>query len=503
MTNRANVLADISMISANYGNLPLAEAIHKDWFRFLGGRPGEVVFVENGSPFQDQALLFEGVKKGWITKLLSVRPGAYDIGKHQAYIAEISALAMATRPLVLLYHLDVLVGRHGHDEWLVDAYKQLLDPKVFAIGGSFNAPAKYADLDADWYLSKKLSGNFALLPRARYQESWLRVASEFLRSGFREEHPLPMAARRFIMEVGLERMLASNDWFTRVRRESPDWNVFHTNLNGEQLAQARARFLTGRGVDAYLNAGDVLMRTDNEFKVRYFGQPEPSRIKQLRVAVGASPLGPIYRRILGRPSQPAVEEPVDPPTLRDLVSTRHSPLDDLAVVVWADDPKALDGGLENLFSAVGGRPGQVLVLASALDPAVDHAWQAHVDGRSDKLVVSRSLPVGAVPTPATMTDHGVFAHAHCPNYLVCRASSLDSVTSWLPQAMSRLEFDHELSGRISFPDGLPLAQAEGAVQRRADLMGELEAVHHVSPVVGAPAPSFEPAGAKAKTRGAA
>ena len=40
------------------------------------------------------------------------------------------------------------------------------------------------------------------------------------------------------------------------------------------------------------------------------------------------------------------------------------------------------------------------------------------------------------------------------------------------------------------------------VQRRADLMGELEAVHHVSPVVGAPAPSFEPAGAKA-TRGAA
>ena len=79
-----------------------------------------------------------------------------------------------------------------------------------------------ADYDADHYLSKKLSGNFALLPRARYQESWLRIAGDFLRSGFRDEHPLPVATRRFVMEVGLERMLNAADWHTRVRREKDE-----------------------------------------------------------------------------------------------------------------------------------------------------------------------------------------------------------------------------------------------------------------------------------------
>lgn len=504
MNERANVLADISMISANYGNLPLAEAIHRDWFRFLGGMPGEVVFVENGSPFDGQALLYEGVKKGWITKLLSVRPGVYDIGKHQAYIAEISALAMATRPLLLLYHLDVLVARQGYDDWIVDAHKQLHDPKVFAMGGSFNAPAKCADYDADHYLSKKLSGNFALLPRQRYQESWLRIAGDFLRSGFRDEHPLPVATRRFVMEVGLERMLNGADWHTRVRRESPRWSVFHTNLNGHELAAARQRFLTGQGIDRYLNSGDVLMRGDNEFKVKYFGQPEPSAIKQLRVAVGASALGPIYRRILGRPSRPSEQDEVEPPTLRDLTQTRHSPIDDLAVIVWVDDPKQLASGLASLYAGLGGRPGQVVALVSAHHADADKAWKAHVDGSTDKLVVSRSLKVGEGPTVAAMVEHGVFAHAHCPSYLVCRASSLSDVMRWLPQAMSRLESEHDVASRISFPDGVPMIEAEGVVQKRRDLLAKLEASLQVSPVVGAPAPRFEsPDASDKKKRGAA
>jgi len=305
------------------------------------------------------------------------------------------------------------------------------------------------------------------------------------------------------MEVGLERMLADGDWHTRVRRESPRWSVFHTNLNGEQLAAARTRFLTGQGIDAYLNSGDVLMRQDNEFKVKYFGQPSPSAIKQLRVAVGASALGPIYRRILGRPTRPSEQEAADPPTLGDLTRTRHSPLDDLAVVVWVDDPKQLASGLASLYAGIGGRPGQVLALVSAQDPAVDAAWQAHVDGCTDKLVVSRSLAPGEGPSVRAMVEHGVFAHAHCPSYLVCRASALADVTRWLPQAMSRIESDHDLASRISYPDGVPMPEAEGLVQKRRDLMQKLEASQRVSPVVGAPAPSFSAPDASNGKRGAA
>jgi hypothetical protein len=478
MTQRASALAGLSMITANYGNLELAEAIHKDWFRFLGGPPGEVVFVENGSPMPGQAALFEGVKNGWITKLLSVRPGAFDIGKHQAFIAEVSALAMSTKRNVLLYHLDVLVSRRGRDDWLVDADRRLQNPSVYAIGGSFNAPSKSSDYDDEWYLSKKLSGNFALLPRTRYQESWLRVAGSFLRSGFREEHPLPIPARRFIMEVGLEQLLESRDWRTMVRRESRDWIVLHTNLNGPALAEARERFFAGEGVERYLNAGDELALPDNGLKLKYFGQPGVPLLKQARIALGASPLGSFVRKLRGRELPPSPDE-VEPPTLRELASRTTQPRDQLSVVIWIDDANALKSGVDALTRALGGRPAQVIGLVSALDGAVDRVWQAHVDGSTDKLLVSRSLLAGQGMSTATLIDHGVFAHAHCPTYLLANASALESAAAWVPQALASVS-----SGPIYDPAGSSLDHARFALLKRDVLLADLEAQTGAPVIVG-------------------
>jgi len=484
MNPRAGALADLSMISANYGNLDLAEAIHKDWFRFLGGTPGEVVFVENGSPLKGQAALFQGVKQGWITKLLSVRPGAFDIGKHQAFIAEVSALAMATRPLALLYHLDVLVSRRGHDDWLVDAQQRLRDPSVYAIGGSFNAPSKCAEFDEDWYLSNKLSGNFALLPRTRYQDAWLRVAGSFLRSGYREEHPLPVKARRFIMEVGLEQLLESSDWRTMVRRETREWTILHTNLNGPELAAARMRVLSGEGVERrYLNAGDAPTVTEHGKQLKYFGQPDEGMLRKVRVAVGASPLGPLYRRLLGRAAELPVPDETEPPTLRELSTRSRGPLDQLSVIVWVDDPTVLGVGLDSLYAALGGRPAQVLALLPAGAPAADRAWQAHVDGATDKLLISRSLPVEGGISLETMVDHGIFAHAHCPDYLLCRASALVGPLDWLPRLQARLQ-DGKASTLMSVPDGAPLAAAAAAAHRRIDMLVEAEAHGQGRVIVG-------------------
>jgi hypothetical protein len=482
MTQRASSLAGLSMITANYGNLELAEAIHKDWFRFLGGTPGEIVFVENGSPLPGQTALFQGVKNGWITKLLSVRPGAFDIGKHQAFIAEVSALAMSTRRNVLLYHLDVLVSRRGREDWLVDAERRLQSPSVYAIGGSFNAPSKSSDYDDEWYLSKKLSGNFALLPRTRYQEAWLRVAGSFLRSGFREEHPLPIPARRFIMEVGLEQLLESRDWRTLVRRESREWIILHTNLNGAELAAARERFFAGEGVERYLNAGDeLLLPQKGGLKLKYFGQPGVSPVKQLRIAIGASPLGPLYRALLGKSLPPAPDE-VEPPTLRELAMRSQHARDDLSVVVWVDEPGALKAGIAALVDALGGRPAQVIALIAAEDPAVDRVWQAHVDGSTDKLLVSRELSVGRGMSTATLIDHGVFAHAHCANYLLANASALESAAAWVPQALERLREPE--GGPIYDPAGSSLDQARFALLKRGTLLADLEAQTGAPVIVG-------------------
>ncbi len=483
MSSRAQILADISMISANYGNVAQAETIHRDWFRFMGGQPGEVVFVENGSPLDGQATLFEGVKQGWITKLLSVRPGALDIGKHQAYVAEISALAMATRRLALLYHLDVLVAQRGHDDWLLEATEQLRDPNVFAVGGSFNAPSKAAELSRDFYLSKKLSGNFALLPRARYQEAWLRIAGDFLRSGYRDAHPLPGPERRFLMEVGLEKLLASRDWHTVVRRESSDWAVFHTNLNGGELEAARERFLRGEDVAPCLNAGDEVLGPDNRFKHKYFGQPDISLSRQLRVAFGATLLGRASRRLRGRRWDAAGAEG-DAPNVGELAGDSTTLLDRLALVVWVDTPSSLASGLDAFYATLGARPRQVVALASAQDPAVDLAWRAHADGATDKLLVSRSLPAGAGPSFATLADHGVFAHAHSPIYALCRASALPALASSLLRALK----EGSMTSSLALPEGAPLGRAQGFVRRRRDLLAELEARTQSVPVLGVGVP---------------
>jgi hypothetical protein len=483
MNPRAGALADLSMISANYGNLELAEPIHEDWFRFLGGRPEEVVFVENGSPLRGQAALFEGAKQGWISKLLSVRPGVFDVGKHQAFIAEVSALAMATRPLALLYHLDVLVSRRGHDDWLVDAQQRLRDPDVYAIGGSFNAPSKSAEYDEDWYLSKKLSGNFALMPRTRYQDAWLNVAGSFMRSGYREEHPLPVPARRFLMEVGLEQLLDTRDWRTMVRRENRDWSILHTNLNGNALAAARERALNGEGIERYLNAGDAPTVTEHGKDLKYFGQPRLSLSRKLRIAMGASPVGPLYRKLLGRRMLPPVAEEMEPPTLRELANRTKGPLDQLSVVVFVDDPAALRTGLDRLYAALGRRPAQVVGLVSALDPSVDLAWQAHVDGSTDKLLVSRSLPVGAGISRERLVDHGVFAHAHCPTYLLCKASALTGALGAMPRLLEQLQ-DRKAGALWCYPEAAPLEQAELAARQRSDLLADAEAAGHQSAFVG-------------------
>jgi hypothetical protein len=504
MNSRAGALADLSMISANYGNLELAEAIHKDWFRFLGGEPAEVVFVENGSPLRGQTTLFEGVKHGWIDKLLSVRPGVFDIGKHQAFIAEVSALAMATRPFALLYHLDVLVSRRGHDDWLFDAQQRLRDLSVYAIGGSFNAPSKSAEYDEDWYLSKKLSGNFALLPRTRYQDAWLNVAGSFVRSGYREEHPLPVPARRFLMEVGLEQLLESGDWRTMVRRENRDWRILHTNLNGPGLAAARQRALDGQGVDDYLNAGDAPTVTEHGKDLKYFGQPEVSLARKLRIAVGASPVGPLYRKLLGRHTLPPIPEEMEPPTLRELAGRGKGPLDQLSVVVFVDEPSALGPGLEALYTALGGRPAQIVGLVSAHDTNVDRAWQAHVEGCTDKLLVSRSLAAGARISCETLVDHGVFAHAHCPSYLLCNASALASARTNAPRLLEHLH-DRRASGLLSFPEGTALERAELAVCTRSELLAEAESAGHHNAVVGIAAGAEQPGQGKGVSarRGAA
>jgi hypothetical protein len=174
---------------------------------------------------------------------------------------------------------------------------------------------------------------------------------------------------------------------------------------------------------------------------------------------------------------------MEPPTLRELASRAKGPLDQLSVVVFVDEPGALASGLEALYAALSGRPVQVVGLVSAHDAEVDLAWQAHVDGVTDKLLVSRGLVAGARIARETLVDHGVFAHAHCPHYLLCNASALAGVVSHVPRLLEHLR-DGKASGLLTFPEGPPLEQADLAVHTRSELLADAERAGHKNPVVG-------------------
>ena len=63
--------------------------------------------------------------RGMIDKLLLVKADHCDTGRDINYIAEHTAPAIATKPYLLLFKIDCLPWRNGHDQWLVEAMQHL------------------------------------------------------------------------------------------------------------------------------------------------------------------------------------------------------------------------------------------------------------------------------------------------------------------------------------------------------------------------------------------
>ena len=183
-----NTLSRISLVASNFGDGPLIPLILQDWFRFLGGRPGEVV-IRDGGDRDTQRTLKGLLCDGHIDKLVLVQPDHYDCGNHQVYISEHAVPSMASRDYLLFFHVDTLPYRYGYDDWLDVALGQLERDDTFAIGGSFNSAAKHHDDGPCWYFSHKCSLNFALMKRSSFIACVAQFMGEYVRSGYRTANP--------------------------------------------------------------------------------------------------------------------------------------------------------------------------------------------------------------------------------------------------------------------------------------------------------------------------
>jgi hypothetical protein len=290
----AHALDRLTMMTANFGDGAVMRDIIQDWFDFLGGRPGQVVVVDNGSNQLTQEASWKCYQEGMIDKLLLVKADHCDTGRYINYIAEHTAPAISTKPYILFFKVDCLPWRKGMANWLVEAMEHLERDDTFAVGGSFNCDARHHDAWDGWYFSDKCSENFALVKRDKFIAAMEESMGQYISSGFRgplfieEENQ-----RHYLMELAMERYMQKHGLYTLVRKEDPDWTLFHTNVHDERLRKVRDDYRARRNITGFMNAANFTAKFPSG--IWYGRPPELSWHRRLRVAVGSSVVGPLWR----------------------------------------------------------------------------------------------------------------------------------------------------------------------------------------------------------------
>jgi hypothetical protein len=294
--NLTDALKQVSMSAANFGNAEVFADVLNDWLKFLGGRPGEIAIVDGGSSPATHAVYFDLFQRGLIDKLQLIRVNHPDNSKNTCYFQEHAAGAICSKPYILWFKSDTLPYRQGHDDWLPQAIELLERPDTFAVGGSYNVPSKHHDGPIPgWYFSDKCSLNFSLMKRSSFISAMEEFGGGYIASNFTLKSPIAddgKGSTRYVMETAFERYMKNRNQFVLAKVEDATWTVFHTNLAGPKLAKARQDYLARLNVQKYMNAGNVVALHGG----CYYGMKR-NRVKELRVAFGATAFGPPWRAL--------------------------------------------------------------------------------------------------------------------------------------------------------------------------------------------------------------
>ncbi|HAC66258.1 MAG TPA: hypothetical protein DCF68_22660 [Cyanothece sp. UBA12306] len=304
MLENIDKLPQISMVTSNFGDGQVFAEILKDWFEFIGGKPGEVVVVDCASSPDVQEIYWQLFKKGLIDKLQVIQENHEDNyeGKNSGYIKEYTSGSIASKPYLLFFHVDTLPYREGHHDWLKKAIDYLERDDVFAIGGSFNKPAKHHDAWPGWYFSHKCSLNFSLMKRSTFMKAVHEFAGDYILSGFKGDNPNELRGRqgRFLIEAAFEAYMSNHKLYTLCKIEEPTWTVFHTNLHEERLKKARDDYLQRIDIDRFMNAGleeGPPIPGQGKYYGNFYGKPNLGLIKQVRISFGESWMGFYWRKV--------------------------------------------------------------------------------------------------------------------------------------------------------------------------------------------------------------
>ncbi|MEG4217719.1 glycosyltransferase family A protein [Microcoleus sp. Pol14C6] len=291
MSEQLSKLSEVSMVSANFGNGLAYREILMDWFKFLGGKPGEVIVVDGGSDRETQKVYWELYQEGLIDKLQIIASHHQDNDKDRCFIQEYTAGAIASKPYVLWFKIDTLPYREGHDGWLEEAIDYLERDEIFAVGGGFNRSFPHLDAWAGWYFIQACTINFSLMKHSTFVAVMQEFAGEYIASRFEGTHQFG----RFLLEEAFSAYMEAHNQYTLCKMEDPSWTVFHTNAQDEYLQEVREKYLAREDVKNFMNA--ALAKDISQFL--YYGKPpvKSSMIQKMRMALGETKVGDFWREL--------------------------------------------------------------------------------------------------------------------------------------------------------------------------------------------------------------
>lgn len=249
--------ASVSLAISGFRDGVELRPVLRDWVEFIGGRPGEIVYVDGGSPPATVRRLTRMLNEGLIDRLELLTPGHFENHRDRCYVQEYRAGRLATLPYVMFIKMDTLPFRRGFDGWLAEDLAALDRPGVFSITHSHqDNPA--ISRDGPYIVYDFTSLNYALMKRSVFDRSIEEQIGDLVRSNFRGEYPAKIRTeekfKRMLVEWLWHHQVLDHGLRTLGRAESVDYTINHINKRGRELLRIRRAFRARKGLDRFYDA---------------------------------------------------------------------------------------------------------------------------------------------------------------------------------------------------------------------------------------------------------
>lgn len=249
--------ASVSLAISGFRDGAELRPVLRDWIEFLGGRPGEIVYVDGGSPPSTVRRLTRMLDEGLLDRLELLTPGHFENHRDRCYIQEYRAGRLATLPYVMFIKMDTLPFRRGMDGWLAEDLAALHRPGVFAVTHSHqdNPPL---GREGPYIVYDFTSLNYALMKRTVFDRAIEDQIGDLVRSNFRGEYPATIRTeerfKRMLVEWLWHHQVLDHGLRTLGRTESIDYTINHVNKRGRELLRIRRAFRARKGLDRFYDA---------------------------------------------------------------------------------------------------------------------------------------------------------------------------------------------------------------------------------------------------------